>query len=162
MLRANVTHLYNFLLQLHYFCAWQTFISVPLTVYYHRISSIICTVLTIITVLKVRVLIVHVKSMSALCGLRGILDLWFICWFWHCVYICLFTLCASPFIFFLQFFPCLFLWELEFGRCTHRKSSTSEPAGTSANRRRQVADVDVVKNRIRRWRGLRRRQGDGG
>jgi len=28
----------------------------------------------------------------------------------------------------------------------HRKSVTSEPAGTSANRRRQVADVDVVKN----------------
>jgi len=27
-----------------------------------------------------------------------------------------------------------------------RKSVTSEPAGTSANRRRQVADVDVVKN----------------
>jgi len=28
----------------------------------------------------------------------------------------------------------------------HRKSATSEPAGTSANRRHQVADVDVVKN----------------
>jgi len=28
----------------------------------------------------------------------------------------------------------------------HRKSVTSEPAGTSANRRRQVADVDVIKN----------------
>ena len=27
----------------------------------------------------------------------------------------------------------------------HRKSATSEPAGTSANRRRQVADIDVVK-----------------
>jgi len=27
----------------------------------------------------------------------------------------------------------------------HRKSATSEPAGTSANQRRQVADVDVVK-----------------
>jgi len=36
-----------------------------------------------------------------------------------------------------------------FGRCTHRighrKSATSEPAGTSANRRWQDADVDVVK-----------------
>jgi len=39
---------------------------------------------------------------------------------------------------------------LGFGRCTlgHRKLATSEPAGTSANRRRQVADVDVIKNKI--------------
>jgi len=28
----------------------------------------------------------------------------------------------------------------------HRKSATSEPAGTSANQRQQTADVDVVKN----------------
>jgi len=27
----------------------------------------------------------------------------------------------------------------------HQKSSTLEPAGTSVNRRRQVADVDIVK-----------------
>jgi len=28
----------------------------------------------------------------------------------------------------------------------HQKSATSEPAGTSANRHPQIADVDVVKN----------------
>jgi len=28
----------------------------------------------------------------------------------------------------------------------HQKSATSKPAGTSANQRQQVADVDVVKN----------------
>jgi len=28
----------------------------------------------------------------------------------------------------------------------HQKSVTSEPAGTSVNRRRQITDVDVVKN----------------
>jgi len=28
----------------------------------------------------------------------------------------------------------------------HGKSATAEPAGTSVNRRQQIADVDVVKN----------------
>jgi len=34
---------------------------------------------------------------------------------------------------------------LGFGRRTHRKLATSEPAGTSAS---QVANVDVIKNKI--------------
>ena len=36
-------------------------------------------------------------------------------------------------------------FELEFGRCTHRTSATSEQAGTSANRHQQIADTDVFK-----------------
>ena len=41
--------------------------------------------------------------------------------------------------------PSLSLSLLEFGRCTHRTSATSEQAGTSANWHQQIAHTNVFK-----------------